>query len=1069
MWNKLTYFVKKNNGENDFGHSTEEKEKVGHEARNASSVSVMSGVYELHPNLSVFHSASAINLASPATSPPASPSKGSRRSMFRRSLKAVLTSTPAKETAEASHQTQTTSASLSLVPPAELVPKKHRASLQSPTIPSSENPKQAPLPVQPHTPTVAASDIFDPSVEVQPTGSGSIRSILRDRNTPGTGRSVRFFSRDVYRVISPDGSMDPEVKEDSSSLPRSTSHSISSLKMSAIPADMSNLIDDSHELVPFIVPSAESSLCPDTTDEVQNVNASKEEHVVDGTKNDSSMNTIRRSSDHVSPAFTSTPNPRKTAPRAILSPEGTVFHSIMTSGLTDGQTPCHSFPDATNDAGSGTMFFTPDASRMNTGSNTMFFSPEFPTSPDVGLTDESRVPASIQELVAKLREQLSLQQQLGCQFQVDLDAREEQVSLLRAQLKNAEAGAEKYLKEVERRQAAMRSLRRKVGELEKICRGLEEEVERSREESFDRSIMDEASEGALVVLHASIGQLKAELDNAKADERHAREESDKLKEDVAALGTEQQRLEDVEKELRAAMGKKDDEVRSLQEQLTTTSRVDEAELRSLREELTAQQGLLTQEQERHAVIEAQWIEEKVDLVARLDAHAADQNSHSKDINNLRSTLEAKETELRDLKAEVEAQWGYAEKADEKIKSLEGEKEGLAKSVQAMDAKLEELGSQWKAAEAKRAELEDELNEAWSAREDLEQERDQLAEDVNFEREHAERLTQDLQEREMKLNELEQERQYALDDVARLKELLHARDDDDTQTHQRIMEREHEAEDLRVQMNKMTREHRRLVDDQARDLHEYARREDAAKTELEDAVRQKAEANVTLGSMKEQFGLVTAEVERLRRQVHDLQQESADKEVKLLQLHKARAQDKEDKDGLNIALDSKQQELELLKRKIGMKGTGGSTPAPNRVGLPDLSSRRQSLAFATPSINRPRPSSVTATAKPAVSETPVKKERSTLHTSTSTAKATRMKPPLVASGRGTPLSSSTSRLERSTSSSRSRSSLPVSSVSHRRSSSVMSSSAASNVTEDSEKENTQPIKTPVAKSRILVPA
>lgn len=32
---------------------------------------------------------------------------------------------------------------------------------------------------------------------------GSVRSILRDRNTPGSGQNVRFFSRDAYRVISP--------------------------------------------------------------------------------------------------------------------------------------------------------------------------------------------------------------------------------------------------------------------------------------------------------------------------------------------------------------------------------------------------------------------------------------------------------------------------------------------------------------------------------------------------------------------------------------------------------------------------------------------------------------------------------------------------------------------------------------------------------------------------------------------------------------------------------------------------------------------------------------------------
>ena len=55
-----------------------------------------------------------------------------------------------------------------------------------------------------------------------------------------------------------------------------------------------------------------------------------------------------------------------------------------------------------------------------------------------------------------------------------------------------------------------------------------------------------------------------------------------------------------------------------------------------------------------------------------------------------------------------------------------------------------------------------------------------------------------------------------------------------------------------------------------------------------------------------------EIECLRRQIHELQQESADKEVKILQITKQRAQDKEDLQGLNIALDSKQQELALVR-------------------------------------------------------------------------------------------------------------------------------------------------------------
>lgn len=58
-------------------------------------------------------------------------------------------------------------------------------------------------------------------------------------------------------------------------------------------------------------------------------------------------------------------------------------------------------------------------------------------------------------------------------------------------------------------------------------------------------------------------------------------------------------------------------------------------------------------------------------------------------------------------------------------------------------------------------------------------------------------------------------------------------------------------------------------------------------------------------------MLNERVERLRKQVQELQAESADKEVQLVQFGKFRDQDKEDIKGLNIALDSKQQELELV--------------------------------------------------------------------------------------------------------------------------------------------------------------
>ena len=110
---------------------------------------------------------------------------------------------------------------------------------------------------------------------------------------------------------------------------------------------------------------------------------------------------------------------------------------------------------------------------------------------------------------------------------------------------------------------------------------------------------------------------------------------------------------------------------------------------------------------------------------------------------------------------------------------------------------------------------------------------------------------------------------------------------------------------------MKREHARIVNEQSRTLQDVVAREVEARAAMEGMVREKAEADVQVNSLKERTSALTAEVERLRRQVHELQQESADKEVKLVQLAKQRAQDKEDLNGLNIALDSKQQELELV--------------------------------------------------------------------------------------------------------------------------------------------------------------
>ncbi|KAF8583400.1 hypothetical protein K439DRAFT_1412137 [Ramaria rubella] len=1173
MWYKLTHLVKPRSNEVE-GATEDDKEN---EPSGTANASVMSCVYEQHPNLSVFHSESAVNLAS--LSPPTSPSKGSRRNMFKRSLKAKLTSTPVGQVNGTMEENTLSPASSAWTSPSpiKLIPKKLRASLHVDTFTAQSSigtinpfhsgpaPNTAPLPAPPHTPTVTEQqgDAFNPLVEVQPTGTSSIRSILRDRNTPGTGQSVRFFSRDAYHVISPDVSeevdrgeiqslnseaflaklkqISPERIADQTrgelakpylahttspsdrvvdvfSPPRSDvsaksrkplplqprhaprtrnmsvgssrsshsrsgslcdsnsqSQSLSSLTIPAPPADMPNLFNISQDELADIPISVEGSLCDNAIEEVED-----EESKKSNISGDTSMQTIRRNNEHIStPALTSTPNHDK-LPRAILSPEGTVFHSMMASNPVEDNTLFHSFTGTNGERTSATIFFTPDASNPKTGNGTAFFTPEANTKSLILAPNKEVVafpPDPLQdimicnqeELVASLREQLSLQHQLASQFEVDLAARDELVSLLSTQLQNAVVGQEKFRKEVERRQSAMRTLRRKVGELEKICRGLEEEVERSREESFDRSVMDEASEGALVVLHGSIGQLKSGLEKAKEEEAKLRQECDALKDEVKASEAKRQMLEQTAKGLRMMVEGKTEQINRLESKVVDASNADfqdQLTIKSLQVELAELQQMMEEEREKRSLTEMQWTQEKDKLLISLNAQSSDYDTHETDLKDLRKKLDEKTEEARMLKIEVEAQWEHAEKADEKIKRLEGEKEGLTKSVESLHSKVEELGREWKEGEERKSTLEDELNEAWSAKEEIEHERDQLVEDVNFEREHAEQLTKTLQEHEVKLSELEQEHRYAVDNVARLEDLLSKRDTEIVEAQSRILEREKEAEQLRAQMSKMQREQGRFIDEHCRHLDEVSHREEAARKELQEAVKQKAEDDVAMGSMQERLTIHTDEVDRLRRHVHDLQQESADKEVKLLQLTRARAQDKEDKEGLNIALDSKQQELELLKRKLGVKGTGGSTPAPTRVGLPDLAGRRQSVAFATPGAPRPRPSSVAGITKP-VSATPLKaslNSSTSLRTSTFTVKPTRMGPP-TAPSRSTPLSASTSSLAQSTSSSKSRSALPVA---HRRSSSVLSSAAASTATE-SEKENSAPSKSNGAPRKSLVPA
>ena len=184
--------------------------------------------------------------------------------------------------------------------------------------------------------------------------------------------------------------------------------------------------------------------------------------------------------------------------------------------------------------------------------------------------------------------------------------------------------------------------------------------------------------------------------------------------------------------------------------------------------------------------------------------------------------------------------------------------------------------------------------------------------MQSEQEHSEELESALHEREDRITQLTQERQYALESVTRLESNLRERDAGDAGLSKRILHVETEAESLREELSRVKREHARTLDLQARELEDARSRETVARAHMEAVLKEKAEGDVYGSRVQDRTGTLESDLEKLRRQIHDLQHESADKDMRIIQLMKHRTQDKDDMDNLNIALDSKQQELEMVR-------------------------------------------------------------------------------------------------------------------------------------------------------------
>ncbi|CAK5271161.1 unnamed protein product [Mycena citricolor] len=1035
---------------------------------------VMSSVFEQHPNLSVFRSA---DRGEPNPSPPPSPSRSGRMNVFKRHEEHQRAPSPMKGLSKKVKSTfgvHGNNSQLSLGPSSPIPPPESSSTrrssfnlLKRPSIEALRSPTGESF----RSLSRADESRFLAEYEQQrPTTpatafenkSGSVRSILREKNTPGTGQNVRFFSRDAYRVLSPEQSMESDSNQDfqsmarptspiapasqrsavspvptdgafmerlkragsddsnasSSSMPRigSTSKLVkkrpalgelfsptaspetnaprspaaqdSSRSLSQMPpgSEFSNLFDVSQELeldLPVIPPPGlgfdldsmmGSAPKPMTSTPFRDKGKGKEElrietsvdenifHAKDKAPqlpavlhertnsfsagqtmfysiahDDESSKRTSTSSDFPSSAQSS---PAKdegsvTSPAESSSPvaagrpralSDTVFMSMLRSPSPK------SLPEADiNDESSAELVvYNSEPDPFSANANT-YYTPQtnIPPTPPPAVS-HSRTGSKENDTIISLKTQLALQTELCGQYETDLAARDELVDLLRKKLDDVD-------REEKKRSNVLKSWKKKVVELERACRLLEEEVEGSRHESMERSIMDEASSEALRMLHKQISKLERECDEQKRIQAVVREENGLLEVRLREKSEEANRLkedlwsrDEKERQLERDMNAMSEQVNMLS---NVSIAIDETELRKI----AAGPGFVVDgdEERQHRSRELQWDQEREELVAAAETAKLEKADAESELDNCKQQLGEQAEQMAMLKIELEAQWEHTEKAADKLELVqqeaEREKDELHAELVEFEDRVLTLEAELTESESKQIELDNEVQALWDEKEARDKEFEEIAEQIHNKEAEIEALQNTLKSGEDRIVELTQERQYALDNVTRLEENIRRRDAEVTEYSQRVLEHESEAESLREQMSRLKREHA---------------------TALESALAERATENDEQARVaRDRVNDFKDEVERLRRQIHELQQESADKEVKLAQMGKQHKQDKEDLQGMNIALDSKQQELELMKRKMGVRGTAGSTPAQKTS-----QQRRDSTVFnATPSVGSRPPS------------------------------------------------------------------------------------------------------------------
>lgn len=584
---------------------------------------------------------------------------------------------------------------------------------------------------------------------------------MREKNTPGTGQSVRFFSRDAYKVITPTSSAQSSELDDPSFFTRlqqagknsassrseiarpsareifanSTNgpttpvsqidspktHDINSLMMPVSAPNFSNIFDLSQEQQPptilpgehptlqgnaievqdesssIVIPAPGTELLLQASPFPSDLPSSAPKCPGDETNFFSPMDELNSPSSPlnkpfdfslpvfrplpslpVEPPLPPTPTESSCAPsinsdkRSSKSSESaslrkpsrsraisdTVFQAmIRTASLSSSK---DSIPESDiNDKSNADLSFDKGVPDPFSIGATTYYTPGTMMPPTPPQSTHARTASKEDNIIWSLRTQLAIQQELNVQYEVDLSARTELVSSLTSKLEASD-------KDKSQRSSVLRTWKKKVQELEKACRQLEDQCERSRQEGLERSVMDHASGEALRELHRVIARLEREkVDNGKL-----------AQEQVEKLTNELKRREESEKRLREG-------INEAKEQMEMMGGRDGEE----------------EERQRQRTVSLLWNQEREELIRKVE---------ELEEKNLILTSKPSESEKlaqqhADLQAELEAQWRNTETMTEEITELK-------KNLGALQQKSINLEDDWNESENRRLQLEVEVEE-----------------------------------------------------------------------------------------------------------------------------------------------------------------------------------------------------------------------------------------------------------------------------------------------------------------------------------------------------------------------